>query len=177
VSPRPTFSMPSKSRPSIPIATQVRVLYRDGWLCTLCGRPTIFHLALKYLDEFVHLNGYEGPTAYFDPRWRRDAAPLLYELASMIDHVQAYATVRAHEEANLAVACADCNERKGSRPASEYLQANLRRRVKGRYGEPKHWDGLVAVFLTLARQNPARLTANERTWLRELENHIGRAAR
>lgn len=57
--------MPSRSRPPIPIDVQVRVLYRDGWLCSLCGRPTIFHLALKYLDEFVHANGYDGPTAYF----------------------------------------------------------------------------------------------------------------
>jgi HNH endonuclease len=101
--------MPSKPRPPIPIATQVRVLYRDGWLCSLCGRPTIFHLALKYLDEFVHTAGYEGPTAYFDPRWRRDSAPLLDELACMIDHVEAYASGGAHEESNFAVACARCN--------------------------------------------------------------------
>ena len=164
--------MPSRLRPPIPIDVQVRVLYRDGWLCSLCGRPTIFHLALKYLDEFVHANGYDGRTAYFHDRWRRDAAPLLDELGSMIDHVEALSSGGKHAEDNFAVACAKCNGRKSNREKRAYLRANPRRLVKAKYGEPKDWDGLVAVFLVFARLSPDRLTPNERKWARELERFL-----
>jgi hypothetical protein len=44
--------------------------------------------------------------------------------------------------------------------------------VKGKYGEPQHWDGLSSLFVVLARENPERLTALERGWLRELETYI-----
>ncbi len=164
--------MPRRARLPIPIDVQVRVLYRDGWLCSLCGRPTIFHLALKYLDEFVHANGYNRPTAYFHDRWRRDAAPLLDELGSMIDHVEAFASGGRHAEDNFAVACAKCNGRKSSQEKSAYLRANPPRLVKAKYGEPRYWDGLVGVFLVFAKRAPERLSLNERKWARELERYL-----
>jgi hypothetical protein len=46
------------------------------------------------------------------------------------------------------------------------------RPVKGKYGEPKHWDGLASMFIVLAREAPARLSASERLWLRALESHV-----
>ena len=53
-----------------------------------------------------------------------------------------------------------------------YLKENPLRRVKGKYGEPKHWDGLSSLFVVLARETPDGLTALGRRWLRELEAYI-----
>jgi hypothetical protein len=44
-----------------------------------------------------------------------------------------------------------------------------KRQVKGRYGEPTAWDGLAAVFVTLAHAEPGALTSTERKWLTALE--------
>jgi hypothetical protein len=40
--------------------------------------------------------------------------------------------------------------------------------VKGKYGEPLHWDGLSSLFIVLARRYPEALTTSEREWLKEL---------
>lgn len=163
------------SRPKIPIAAQVRVLYRDGWLCRWCHRPTIFPLALKYLYEFVRQRGFELPLAYYDPRYRRDAAPLLDHLACVIDHVEAYSKGGANNENNLAVACNKCNIRKNNRRQEAFLAANPPKPVKAKYGEPRYWDGLASLFIVLSRVNGSRLTPSEKLWLRELEAHTARA--
>jgi hypothetical protein len=95
----------------------------------------------------------------------------------MIDHIEAFSSGGTHGEANFAVACAKCNGRKSNREKIAYLKANPRRLVRGKYGEPTNWDGLVAVFLTFARLTPGRLTAGERRWAEELERYIlGQAA-
>src|SRR2546430_6729385 len=41
--------MPATKRPPIPIPLQVQVHFRDAWLCHVCRKPVIFHLALKHL--------------------------------------------------------------------------------------------------------------------------------
>jgi 5-methylcytosine-specific restriction endonuclease McrA len=163
--------VPLGSRPKIPIAVQVRVLYRDGWLCRWCHRPTIFPLAMKYLDEFVRQRKFRLPIAYYDSRYRRDAAPLLDHLACVIDHVEAYSRGGANTEDNLVVACNKCNARKNSRQQAAFLAENSSKPVKGKYGEPRHWDGLASLFVVLSRENVSRLTPSDRVWLRELEAH------
>ena len=169
--------MGTKARPPIPIETQVEVLFRDGWLCSLCGRPTVFHLALKHLNEFVHTRNPDRPLAYWDLRWRRDAAPLLNELAACIDHVQAYSRDGAHDITNFAVACARCNARKGNKAKGDYLEANPLWRVKSKHGEPKNWDGLSSIFVVLAKDNRTHLTPKDREWLIALERYFATSTR
>src|SRR5258708_1784403 len=153
------------SRRKIPISTQVQVLFRGGWLCSLCDRPTIFPLAMKYAAGFIRDRNYELPIAYHDPRWRRDAAPLLDHLGCVIDHVVAHSRGGVDDPENFGVACNKCNVRKSTAEKARYLKENPRKRVKGKYGEPKNWDGLASLFVVLARENPERLSASERLWL------------
>ena len=161
--------MSHPSRRSIPIQVQVEVLFRGGWLCSLCHRPTIFPPAMRLAGELVHTLGYDLPIAYHHPRWRRDAAPLLDHLGCVIDHVVAYSRAGGHSAENFAVACNKCNVRKSSEEKARFLAARPPRPVKGKYGEPRHWDGLASLFVVLARQSPSSLTASERLWLRALE--------
>jgi hypothetical protein len=162
-------------RRKIPISTQVQVLFRDGWLCSLCHRPTIFPLAMKYAAAFVSDRKYSLPIAYFHPRWRRDTAPLLDHLGCVIDHVKAHSKGGDHDAHNFAVACNKCNVRKSAVEKERYLKENPSKRVKGKYGEPKYWDGLASLFVVLVRETPERLTVNERLWLREIEAYISGA--
>jgi 5-methylcytosine-specific restriction endonuclease McrA len=160
----PDATRPPPKRRQIPIATQVQVYFRGGWLCSLCDRPTIFPLAMKFAAGVVLDRKYELPIAYYDPKWRRDKSPLLDHLGCVIDHVEAHSRGGAHDAENFAVACNKCNVRKSAGEKMGYLRENPPRRVKGKYGEPKHWDGLSSLFVVLARENPERL--------RELEAYI-----
>jgi hypothetical protein len=120
-------------------------------------------LALKYLERFVKSKGYTSPIAYYDFRYRRDAAPLLDHLAAVIDHVKPFSKGGVHDEQNLVVACNKCNMRKrDGQPEPGKL-------VKGGYGEPQHWDGLASLFLVLVRDELQVLTPNERQWFNALE--------
>jgi hypothetical protein len=166
-----TTALPPKRRP-IPIPTQVQVYFRGGWLCSLCDRPTIFPLAMKFAASMVLARKYELPIAYYDPKWRRDRSPLLDHLGCVIDHVEAHSRGGIHDPENFAVACNKCNVRKSAGEKAGYLKENPLRRVKGRYGEPTSWDGLSSLFVVLARDNREKLTALERGWLRALEAYI-----
>lgn len=160
------------ARAKISLETQIRVLFRDGWLCRWCHRPTVFGPAFRLLDRFVRREGYDHPLAYYDLRYRRDAAPMLDHLAAVIDHVEAYSKGGEHGEANFVTACNKCNIRKNARVAEEYEKEKPGRPVKGKYGEPKHWDGLVAVFMVLSAAYPAELTASERAWRLALDEFL-----
>jgi hypothetical protein len=94
--------MASNNRKSIPITIQVEVCFRDGWLCSLCRCPTIFHYALKHLAKVVESERPNMPLAYWDSGWSRVAAPLLDELAACIDQVGAFAKSATHDINNLA---------------------------------------------------------------------------
>jgi 5-methylcytosine-specific restriction endonuclease McrA len=157
-------------RPPVPCDIAVRVFFRDGWLCSHCRRPTIFHLALKLLGERASraLPGIQ--LAYWDERWRRDQSPLLDQLAAEIDHIQAFSTGGDHTEANFATICVKCNSRKGARTREQHAAIDSPRLVKGRYGEPTRWDGLASTFVMLARESPRPLTSTENRWLRAIES-------
>jgi hypothetical protein len=124
---------------------------------------------MRLADLFVRKRNYELPVAYHHPRWRRDTAPLLDHLGCVIDHVVAFAKGGAHDSRNLAVACNKCNVRKSAAEKTAYLTKNPPRRVRGKYGEPEHWDGMASLFVVLAREHREELTPTERLWLRELE--------
>jgi hypothetical protein len=158
-------------RRPIPLSVQVEVYFRDGWLCSHCKRPTIFHLAFKLLAEITAATFADRALAYWDPQWRRDAAPLLDELAASIDHIEPYANGGAHDIKNFATICARCNARKGRLSREEHQKRNPPWRVTGRFGEPTAWDGMASVFVMLARQSQRSLTATERKWLKALDTH------
>jgi HNH endonuclease. len=165
------------TRPAIPYSVQVEVFFRDNWLCSHCRRPTVFHLALQQLSEVVAADLPTLTLAYWDPRWRRDAAPLLDELAASVDHVDAYSKGGAHDITNFATICARCNARKGTRSREEHLAANKPWVVKGKHGEPTCWDGLAWVFVVFARRASRPLTSAEKGWLAALEPYLRSAAR
>jgi 5-methylcytosine-specific restriction endonuclease McrA len=156
-----------RSRPPLPYDVQVRVFRRDGWLCRWCYRPVVFAPALKFTEAFLRERGHAGPLAYHEPRWRRDRAPLLDHLGAVIDHVDAFSRGGTHSEENFVTACNKCNARKNNRVAREFQAEAPARPVKGKYGEPEHWDGLSTIFMVLARGR-TDLTTSEKRWLAAL---------
>jgi 5-methylcytosine-specific restriction endonuclease McrA len=164
--------MPSPKRKSIPVPVQAEVFFRDGWLCHLCRRPVVLHSALRLLQEHVQAHLPDVPLAYWQSNWRRDAAPLLDELAASVDHVLAHARGGTHDLSNFATVCARCNARKSHRAASEYLKEARPWKVKGKHGEPTTWDGFSSLFVVLARAKPTTLTPTERAWQRAIEGRL-----
>jgi len=157
-------------RPPVPYDVAVRVYFRDGWLCSHCRRPTVFHLAIKLLGERVARLLPSVPIAYWDPRWRRDQSPLLDQLAAEIDHVEAFSSGGAHAEANFATICVKCKSRKGARTREQHLTIDAPRLVKGKYGEPTAWDGLASTYVMLARESIRALSVTEKGWLQAFES-------
>src|SRR5712692_4088903 len=94
---------------------QVRVFRRDGWLCHWCRRPVLFPPALKYPERFTEGTAPPEHLAYYHLNNRRDRAPLLDELAAVIDHIQPHATGGGDTKENLVTACNRCNMRKNDR--------------------------------------------------------------
>ena len=162
---------PTKSARRAPISkdVQVQVFRRDHWLCRWCGRPVIFTPAMKHLDKFVRQSGLTGPLAYHDDRWRRDKAPLLDELGAVIDHVKAHSRGGMADADNFATACNKCNTRKSAAQPQDFTKRVPRHRVKGKFGEPQHWDGLSTLFVRLVEQSPQTTSPSEREWLRALK--------
>ena len=138
------------ARPALSKLLQVKVFQRDGWMCRWCGRPVIFAPVMRYMDLFVRQQGFNGPLAYYDARWRRDKAPLLDHMGAVIDHVQAHSRGGAAHQDNFATSCNKCNNRKNNAHADDFSKRSPLHRVKGKYGEPKAWDGLSRLFIILA---------------------------
>jgi 5-methylcytosine-specific restriction endonuclease McrA len=125
---------------------QVAIFKRDGWLCCWCKRPVIFAPVMRFLELELRNTGYPGRLAYYHAHWTRDGSPLLDELGAVIDHVKAFSRGGQCSEENLCTACCKCNGRKSSALTDEWGQREKRSPIKGKYGEPQHWDGLVSVF-------------------------------
>jgi len=169
--------MPALRRTPIPIPVQAAVYFRDGWPCSLCRRPTIFHLALKQLAGLTAREFPGTATSYWNVRWSRQGASLMDELAACIDHVEAFATGGAHDITNFATACARCNQRKNSGKKDDFLARSRLYVAKGRSGEPTEWDGLSAAFVALARGSHISLPSTDTAWLAALEAHFAHRAR
>jgi 5-methylcytosine-specific restriction endonuclease McrA len=122
---------------------------RDGWLCRWCECPVIFAPAMKVLERLIRRREFNGPLAYYHANWARRKAPLLDHLGAEIDHVTAHSGGGKPEESNLVTSCHKCNLRKGNLTADDFMKRAPRRLVKGRYGEPQHWDGLSTLFVLL----------------------------
>ena len=120
---------------------------------------------MKFLELELRNAGNEQPLAYYHGHWTRDGAPLLDELGAVIDHVEAFSKGGPCTEENLCTACCKCNGRKSSALLEKWTGREKRRPVKGKYGEPQHWDGLSLLFVVLAKRNLDALTSGEREWL------------
>jgi hypothetical protein len=123
---------------------------------------------MRYLEKEVRRAGHEEPLAYYHAHWTRAGAPLMDELGAVVDHVEAFAAGGRCEEQNLVTACCKCNGRKNSAPLPSWNQREQRSPIKGKYGEPQHWDGLSTVFIVLARSHSGHLTSGEKGWLMAL---------
>jgi 5-methylcytosine-specific restriction endonuclease McrA len=156
-------------RRSIPKALQVAVFRRDGWLCCWCKRPVIFAPVMKFLKREIQTSGSADHLAYYHAHWTRDGAPLLDLLGAVIDHIEAFSVGGTDDIDNLATACNKCNGRKSAATLDRWGARAAEKPVRGKYGEPQHWDGLSALFVMLAQREPAALTTGERDWLRSLD--------
>jgi hypothetical protein len=125
---------------------------------------------MRLLERWVRAQGCSTPLAYHHPNWRRDRAPLLDHLGAVIDHVEAFARGGLHDEPNFVTSCNKCNTRKNSAEVSEFEKRSPLVPVKGKYGEPTEWDGMTSLFLALASQTPADLSASESAWLKALRD-------
>lgn len=161
--------MATRKRTALSKEMQLRVFRRDRWMCRWCGRPVIFPPVMRMLDRMVRLDGYSGPLAYHDLRWRRDRAPLLDHLGAVVDHHEAFARGGAHDDTNFVTSCNKCNARKNAAEVADFKARSPLRPVKGKYGEPMDWDGMSAVFTALASTNSDDLSDSERAWLVALQ--------
>ena len=144
---------------------QIAVFRRDGWLCCWCKRPVIFAPIMKFLERELRAFGTDDRLAYYHAHWTRDGAPLLDLLGAVIDHIEAFSAGGADDIDNLATACNKCNGRKSATTLDRWGERPLERPIKGKYGEPQHWDGLSSMFVILARRDATALTTCERAWL------------
>jgi 5-methylcytosine-specific restriction endonuclease McrA len=164
-----TKSKPAR-RAAISKDLAIQVFRRDGWICHWCGRPVIFGPALRYLAQFAKNSGF-NELAYYHPHWTRRDAPLLDYMGAVLDHVKAHRDGGKSDIDNLVTACCKCNALK-SDAKFQVFQAKLQRHnVKGKYGEPEHWDGLSTLFMVLIEGNRRMVTSTERDWLRALRGN------
>lgn len=164
-----TPEAPDKHTRNLPVADKAVVFRRDHWLCHWCKRPVILAQAMRLLELEVRSSGNADALALYNVNSRRDLAPLLDELQATVDHVHAFSAGGASHLANYCTACCKCNYRKGAQAAAEWEARIKLSPVKGKYGEPQHWDGLSSIFVILALRYSDELTTGEREWLRALK--------
>ena len=98
----------TRSRRTIPKELQVSIFRRDRWLCHLCKRPVISAPAMKYLQRDLEESHF-ADLAYWRFAYHRQGAPLLDELAAVIDHIEVFSGGGLDVAENLATACNRCN--------------------------------------------------------------------
>src|SRR5271165_3819453 len=151
----------------IPRKLQLFVFQRDRWLCRFCGKPVVFAPALKYLQQELLESGFKD-LAYWRYAYDRHGAPLLDELAAVIDHEKAFSLGGPSTIENLNTCCNRCNMMKSSADSEAWRHKHRARKIKAKYGEPQDWDGFSSVFVLLAKRNPSRLKPSESEWLQLL---------
>ena len=156
-------------RINLPKVLQARVFYRDHWLCRWCKRPVIFAPAMKYLQQHLADAGY-NELAYWRYAYDRQGAPLLDELAAVLDHVTAFSAGGPGNAENLVTACNKCNTRKSNSDAAAWEREHPVKRIKSKYGEPANWDGFSSLFLYFAGECAPKLTETEKAWVKALKS-------
>jgi HNH endonuclease len=130
----------------------------------------IFAPALRYLQKEFHPPGlrHRG-LAYWRYAYDRNGAPLLDELAAVIDHVKPFSGGGPGEASNLATACNKCNTKKNNSDPARWVKDHPIVQIKAKHGEPTNWDGFSTVFLSLAEKYSDELASSERDWLKVLK--------
>ena len=158
-------------RKVIPKVAQISIFRRDGWVCRWCKKPVIFAPVMRLILLEVTKSGHTGDLAYYHAHWTRQPSPLLDELGAVLD-LHAFATGGLDSIENLVTSCNRCNGHKSAGPAAEF-EARPRKFVKGKYGEPRHWEGLSELFVALARRFPNELSASDKQWVAAIRSHAG----
>ena len=83
----------------------------------------------------------------------------------MIDHVEAYSRGGTHDDPNFVTSCNKCNMRKSAGSAEKFSSRLPLVPIKGKYGEPVHWDGFSSLFILLAERSLQAAIRSEREWL------------
>jgi 5-methylcytosine-specific restriction endonuclease McrA len=153
--------------------TAAEVFTRDRWACRWCTYPVVFAPALKYLQEDVRRRGGNVPLAYYHFDFARLYAPLLNDLAAIVDHVQAGSRAGPNDLGNLVTACNRCNmlKRDLDEAAWRKLIEEFRtlRSLQNRTDEmPTDWDGFSTVFLLALRDDRSAATSSELEWFEAL---------
>ncbi len=86
-------------------------------------------------------------------------------MAAVVDHVQPYSRGGTHDQSNFATACNKCNTRKNAGAPKE-----PRRIVKGKYGEPRSWDGFSTLFVLMLEQDSRDASKAEIDWHRAFKS-------
>lgn len=147
----------------------VKIFRRDGWICHWCGAPVIFAPAMKYLERLARAAGITEPLAYYNPNWRRDLAPLLDHLGAENDHIKPHSQGGSAEADNFVTSCHKCNLRKSASHAEHFSKKSPRRKIKAKYGEPVHWDGLSTLFMILVERDPKTTNGSDLAWFSALK--------
>lgn len=161
--------MPSGTRPPISENIRAQIFRRDGWLCRYCGAPVILAQAMKYLERFARDSGITEPLAYYHLNWTRTTAPLLDHIGATADHVKAHSRGGTGEVDNYVTCCWKCNSRKNDAEAEPFSERSPRRKVKAKYGEPLHWDGLSSLFMVLYERDHKSASTSDIAWFRALK--------
>jgi 5-methylcytosine-specific restriction endonuclease McrA len=156
---------PDRKRRPPSKAVQLTIFKRDGWLCRWCRKPVIFAPVMKLVERELRQSGYKGDLAYYHAHWTRQGAPLLDQLGGVIDHVEAFSAGGPDSIENLVTACNKCNGQKSSASAAKWGERRPSKFVKGKYGEPVYWDGLLNLFVLLACRDSNGLSVSEQQWL------------
>jgi 5-methylcytosine-specific restriction endonuclease McrA len=119
---------------------------------------------MKLMRLEVKQSGHLADVAYYHAHWTRQQSPLLDELGAVIDHVESFSAGGPDSLENLVTACNKCNAQKGATLAARFGE-RPRKVVKGKYGEPRDWDGLSRLFVALAGRYAGELTQSERDWV------------
>ncbi len=163
---------PRTERTGVPPPVAAQVFKNGGWVCYWCEMPVIFHPAFKYLQLYVESRQYKEPLAYYDFRFARTRAPMLDELAAVVDHKVPVSKGGSNRPENLVTSCNKCNILKSNLDGAEWEKVRKgmqRRRVLDK--PPRRapaWDGFVSLFIVMLRDNPRAATASEKEWYEAL---------
>ncbi|MBI5029654.1 MAG: HNH endonuclease [Chloroflexi bacterium] len=91
---------------------------------------------------------------------------MLDVLGAVIDHKEAHSKTGDDSDQNLFAACNKCNTRKSDGESEKFREQEKFKYVKGQYGEPQNWDGLVSLFILLSEKYSSDLTPTEKHWLK-----------
>ena len=121
---------------------------------------------MKYLQQELANAGYANLT-YWRYAYDCHGAPLLDELAAVLDHVQAFSTGGTGDTKNLATACNKCNTKKNN-DTEKWEREHSIKPIKS-HGEPEKWDGFSNLFIHLAERDATTLTSTEKGWPKALK--------